>query len=220
MEYRDQLNYIEITLEKQKVELDDNYDRDVINYYAKDNYLSVNILFIRGGKLLDKKSNIFPMIGELDEEVNNYILNFYDKHPSKVKEIIVPEIVSTDLFSEIFDMHFFTPVKGTKKKILDLAHDNAKNYYNEQISLLKADNEKLNNALVELSNLLGIKDASHIEIFDNAHLFGDFNVSGMVVYIDGKKEPNLYRKFKITNDKNDDYGTYKGFTEEAGNKLR
>ena len=44
-------------------------------------------------------------------------------------------------------------------------------------------------------------------MFDNAHIFGAFNVSGMVVFIDGKKAPNLYRKFKITNDKNDDYGT-------------
>ena len=29
----------------------------------------------------------------------------------------------------------------------------------------------------------------------------------MVVFIDGKKNTNMYRKFKITNDKNDDYGT-------------
>jgi excinuclease UvrABC nuclease subunit len=40
-------------------------------------------------------------------------------------------------------------------------------------------------------------------MFDNAHIFGAFNVSGMVVFIDGKKAPHLYRKFKITNDKND-----------------
>ena len=44
-------------------------------------------------------------------------------------------------------------------------------------------------------------------MFDNAHIFGSFNVSGMVTFIDGKKAPHLYRKFKITNDKNDDYGT-------------
>ena len=207
MEYRESMNYIKITLEKQKVELDDNYNRDIIGYYAYDNYLSINILFIRGGKLLDKKSNIFPMIGEVEEEVNNYISNFYDKHPTKVKEVITPSIVNNDLFKETFNLNFITPVKGTKKKILDLAFDNAKNYYNEQINLIKKDEKILEDSLNELSKLLAIPKCNHIEMFDNAHLFGSFNVSGMVVFIDGKKAPHLYRKFKITNDKNDDYGT-------------
>ena len=207
MEYRESLNYIKITLEKQKVELDDNYNRDVIGYYEEDNYLSINILFIRGGKLLDKKSNIFPMIGDVSEEVNNYISNFYDKHPTKVKEVITPDIVNNEVFKETFNLNFMTPIKGTKKKILDLAYDNAKNYYNEQINLIKKDEKILDDSLKELASLLGIPKVSRIEMFDNAHLFGSFNVSGMVVFIDGKKAPQYYRKFKITNDKNDDYGT-------------
>ena len=207
LEYRELLNYINITLEKQKVMLDDNYDRDIIGYYACDNYLAINILFIRGGKLLDKKSNIFPMIDEMEEEISNYISNFYDKHGTYVKEVIVPEIVDTGIFSEMFGMNFFTPMKGTKKQILELAMDNAKNYYNEQITLLRDNDSKIDNALVELANLLGIDNANHIELFDNSNIFGSFNVSGMVVFINGKKDTKMYRKFKITNDKNDDYGT-------------
>ena len=205
MEYREIINYIKVTLEKQKVELDDNYDRDVFNFYEKDSYLAVNILFIRGGKLLDKKSNIFPMIDDTMEEVNNYLSNFYDKHLSKVKEVIVPDIINIDLMKETFDLNFICPIKGTKKKILELAYDNAKNYYNEQITLLKKDDKILEESLSELANLLKIDKCNHIEIFDNAHIFGSFNVSGMVVYLDGKKAPHLYRKFKITNDTNDDY---------------
>ena len=209
MEYREYINYIKITLEKQKVELDDNYNRDVFNYYEKDNYLAVNILFIRGGKLLDKKSNIFPMIDNIEEEVNNYLSNFYDKHLSKVKEVIVPRIINSDLMKETFNLNFVNPQKGTKKKILDLAYDNAKNYYNEQITLIKKDDKILEDSLSELASLLEINKCNHIEIFDNAHIFGSFNVSGMVVYIDGKKVPQMYRKFKISNDTNDDYGTMK-----------
>lgn len=207
MEYRDILNDINITLEKQKVELDDNYNRDVIGFYEEDNYLSINILFIRGGKLLDKKSNIFPMIDDVSEEVNNYISNFYDKHQTKVKEVLTPDIIDNELFKETFNLNFITPIKGTKKKILDLAYQNAKNYYNEQISLIKKDEKILDDSLKELANLLNLEKCSHIEMFDNAHLFGSFNVSGMVVFIDGKKAPQMYRKYKITNDKNDDYGT-------------
>ena len=207
LEYRELLNYIKVTLEKQKVELDDSYDRDVIGYYEEDNYLSVNILFIRGGKLLDKKSNIFPMIDGVCEEVNNYISSFYDKHNTKVKEVIVPDIVNFEVLRETFGLNYFVPVKGTKKKILELAMENAKNYYYEQISIIKRDEDKISDSLLELANLLGIESANHIEMFDNSNIFGSFNVSGMVVFIDGKKMTNLYRKFKITNDKNDDYGT-------------
>ncbi len=207
LEYKELLDYINITLEKQKVELDDHYDRDIIGYYELDNYLSVNILFIRGGKLLDKKSNIFPMIDTLEEEVNSYISNFYDKHLTKVKEVIVPDIIDSTLLEEGFNLNVVKPIKGLKKKILNLAMENAKNYYNEQISLIKKDEDSLNKSLKELSDMLGIEKSSHIEMFDNSNIFGSFNVSGMVVFIDGKKAPHLYRKFKITNDKNDDYGT-------------
>jgi excinuclease ABC subunit C len=147
------------------------------------------------------------MIGELEEEVNNYVSNFYDKHQTKVKEVMVPDIIDKELMANTFNLNFITPQKGTKKKILDLAFDNAKNYYNEQISLIKKDERVLNDSLDELSKLLNIESCNHIEMFDNAHIFGAFNVSGMVTFIDGKKAPHLYRKFKITNDKNDDYGT-------------
>ena len=207
IEYKELLDYIRITLEKQKVELDDHYDRDVVGYYEEDNYLVVNILFIRGGKLIDKKSNIFPMIDSLEEEVNGYVSNFYDKHMTKVKEVMVPDIIQEEILREGFGLNVVKPIKGMKKKILDLAMENAKNYYNEQISMIRKDEVEINNSLEELANMLGIDKCSHIEMFDNSNIFGSFNVSGMVVFIDGKKAPHLYRKFKITNDKNDDYGT-------------
>ena len=58
-----------------------------------------------------------------------------------------------------------------------------------------------------MADILNIENLSRIEIFDNSNLFGNFNVSGMVVFVDGKPVKNEYRKFKITNDVNDDYGT-------------
>jgi len=46
-------------------------------------------------------------------------------------------------------------------------------------------------------------------IFDNSNLFGEFTVSGMVVFIDGKPAKNEYRKYKVSVDVNDDYNTMK-----------
>ena len=62
-------------------------------------------------------------------------------------------------------------------------------------------------AISGLKQTLNLDKLERIEIFDNAHLFGTYNVSGMVVFIDGKPAKNEYRKYKISIDKNDDYGT-------------
>lgn len=56
-------------------------------------------------------------------------------------------------------------------------------------------------------NILKLDKLDRIELFDNSNLFGDYNVSGMVVYIDGSEAKSEYRKYKITIDKNDDYKT-------------
>lgn len=209
IEYKELLDYIKVTLEKQKVELDDNLNRDVIGYYTRNNYLSVEILFIRGGKLLDHKSSLFPMIDTLEEELTTYISKFYDKHQIKPHEVLVPEIIDKDMLSAAFDLKFITPLKGQKRKMLDLTTENAKNYLNEQLTFLMRDEEKTLGAIQELEALLNIEKINRIEIFDNSNLFGNFNVSGMVVFIDGLPAKNEYRKFKITKDVNDDYGTMK-----------
>lgn len=209
LEYKELLNYINITTEKQKVDLDDRVNIDVVGYYSKDNYISIQILFIRGGKLLDRNRNIFPMVGDEEEELSNYLLNFYSKNVSNPKEILVPDNIDTFTFSELFNIKFITPIKGEKKRILSLAEDNARIYYEEQMTYIKRDEDKINNSLNELKEKLNIPSADRIELFDNSNLFGSFNVSGMVVFKMGKPSKNDYRKYKITNDVNDDYGTMK-----------
>lgn len=206
-EYKDLLDYINITTEKQKVDLDSKTNTDIVGYYAKDNYISIQILFVRGGKLLDRNRVIFPMITTEEEELSNYLLDFYSKNVSMPKEILVPSNVDIYSFSEIFNIKFINPIRGEKKKILDLAYDNARIYYEEQMTYIKKDEDKIDTALNELKEKLNIDKVDRIELFDNSNLFGSFNVSGMVVFIMGKPSKNDYRKFKITNDKNDDYGT-------------
>jgi len=207
LEYKELLDYINITTEKQKVDLDDSVNIDVVGYYAKDNYISIQILFIRGGKLLDRNRNIFPMVGNVEEELTNYLSNFYSKNVSSPKEVLVPDIIDTDTFSSVFNFKFSTPIKGDRKRIHNLAYDNARIYYEEQMTYIKKDEDKIEGALEELKDKLHLGSVSRIELFDNSNLFGNFNVSGMVVFKEGKPSKNDYRKFKITNDVNDDYGT-------------
>ena len=208
-EYKELLDYISITLEKQKVELDDNYNRDIINYYTDNNYMSISHLFIRGGKLLDRKNIIFPLIDSPEESLSSYITTFYQKHTIYPKEVLVPSNQDTNLLEQALDVKFIIPQKGRKKNILELAYENAKNYFDEQITIIKKDDDKALAGMEELSQLLHLPKLSKIELFDNSNLFGTFNVSGMVVFIDGKPSKNDYRKYKITSDMTDDYNTMK-----------
>lgn len=209
LEYKKLLDNISIVLEKQKVELKDNLNRDVIGHYALNGYISITILFIRGGKLLDKTNQIFPIAISEEDSLNNYISMFYDHHKIKPNEVIVEDIVDNLLLRKLYGINFITPLKGLKKNILLLACDNAKNAYQEKMELIKRNDDQRLNAICELKEKLNVNSVSRIEIFDNSNLFGTYNVSGMVVFKDGLPLKNEYRKFKITNDVNDDYGTMK-----------
>ena len=206
-ELKELLDYIEIVLTKQQVEMGDMVDRDVFGFYTDKGYLSIQVFFVRGSKLIGKHSKIFPLIDDVENSLTSYITKFYDKDIIKPKEILIPNGLDTELIGKYLNIKVLSPIKGNKKKIVDMACDNAKILLNEKFELIKRDEEKTTLANDELKDILKLPKLDRIEIFDNSNLFGNFNVSGMVVYIDGKEAKNEYRKFKITVDKNDDYGT-------------
>lgn len=206
-ELKELLDYITITLTKQKVEIDDTIDRDLIGYYSEKGYLSVQVFFIRGGKIVERHSKIFPLVDEISEELLRYIAHFYDKNVLLPKEILVPDIVDTEILSNTLGVRVKSVYRGSKKKIIDMACSNAEIALHEQFLLIQRDEKRTVDANDELREILGLSKLDRIEIFDNSNLFGTFNVSGMVVFKNGKPSKNDYRKFKITIDQNDDYGT-------------
>ncbi len=208
-ELKEMLDYINVTMARQKVEINDITDRDIFGYYTNKGYISITVLFIRGGKILERHSKIMPMIEEIEEEFNRYIAKFYEKDIIMPKEILGPSIIDSTLLEDYLKIPVKIPLKGTKKNLVDMASDNAKVSLNEKFELIKKDEEKTTHANDELKDLLNLDILDRIELFDNSNLFGTYNVSGMVVFVDGKPSKNDYRKFKISIDKNDDYGTMK-----------
>ncbi len=207
LECKNLLDYIDITLTKQKVEINENIDIDVFGYYENDGYVCCQVFFIRGSKIVGRHYKIWPIIDDALEEVTKYISYFYDKDILLPKEVLVPESIDTNLISEYLGIRVLSPIKGVKKKIVDMAIDNAKVLLNEKFDLIKRDEERTVLANEELKSLLKLDKLDRIEIFDNSHLFGSFNVSGMVVFENGVPAKNEYRKFKISEDINDDYKT-------------
>lgn len=208
-ELKELYDYINITLARQKVEVDDNIDRDIFGYFEDKGMLSIQVLFIRGGKIVGRHSKITPIIDEVNDELNRYIVSFYEKGVLKPKEILVPSVVDSNIIESVLEVKVKTPQKGLKLKLVDMANENAKISLENEFEMIKRDEKKTSGANDKLAQLLNINPLDRIEIFDNSNLFGSFNVSGMVVFIDGRPNKNEYRKFKITVDKNDDYGTMK-----------
>ena len=206
LELKNLLDDINVILVKQKIEVHDNVDRDIFGYYSDGNYLSVFVFFVRGSKIAGHHHQIIPLIDDEGEELTRYIAKFYDKALIP-KEILVPNIADGELLSDYFKVKVKIPEKGVKKKLVDMASDNAKKQLEDEYELVIKNEEKTVKANEELKEVLGLDKLDRIELFDNAHLFGTYNVSGMVVFIDGSPAKNEYRKFKISVDKNDDYGT-------------
>ncbi|MEG1526217.1 MAG: excinuclease ABC subunit UvrC [Erysipelotrichaceae bacterium] len=188
---------IEHVTMKQQIDFKDRIDRDVFNYYYDKGYISIQGFFIRGGKLLQRTLSIEPMYGESKEAFITFILQYYEHNPLP-QEILLPLSEDIKLISELLDTKIVQPVRGDKFKLVEMVKNNAKNVHDQKFDLLERKSSEKEEAMNELSALLQ-KNIHRIEIFDNSHLAGTFNVSGMVVYEDGEPLKQDYRLFKLQN---------------------
>ncbi len=203
-----ELEYISVILDKQKVELHDYINRDVIAAFLDDGLVSVQILFLRSGKIIGGHNDKFYLISDIADELNTYILNFYSKHEIP-KEILVENIMNSEILSELLNTKVYNPIKGKKKNLLDMAKTNAKISLEQELKIIERDEARTVDANAKLKEILGLDVLDRIDAFDNSNLFGSYAVSGMVVFINGKPAKNEYRKYKVSVDKNDDYNTMK-----------
>ena len=203
LELKTMLEDIDTVLSKQKIDLNNNYNFDLINYYSDNNYLSIEIFFIRNGLLFGRHNEIISTLGDFSNEIIEYLIKFYDKSLLP-HELLVPSDIDKELLSNYFNIKVNIPERGKLKSLLDLAKENAKEQMSLKEETLKKDDDERLKALSELKNLLGLNTIRRMESFDNSHLFGTFYVGGMVVFDDFLPNKDLYRKYKISVDVKDD----------------
>ena len=209
LELKTMLEDIDITLRRQKIDLNNNYNFDLVNYYVDKNYLSIQVFFIRNGLLVGRNKDIISSDLDICEQVVEYIIKFYEKHTVLPHELLVPEEIDGSLLEKYLKVKVTSPKKGKLKKLLDLARDNAKEVLEAEEAMLKKNDDLRLEAIDELKELLGTDKVSRMEAFDNSHLFGTFYVGGMVVYEDFLPLKDEYRKYKISSDVKDDLGAMK-----------
>lgn len=197
-DYRDQIDYIETTIERQVIMSQDYDNMDVFGYTMDKGWLSIQVFMLRQGSILKREAAIFPAYGETEDEVTTFIARFYKEQPHiKPRAILVPSDVDSELLTEVLEIRVSTPLRGKKRSMLELCEKNSKLALDEKFRLIAMSEQKTVGAVAELAELLRIPGANYIEAFDHSNISGSHAVSGMVVYRDGKPERKNYRKFKI-----------------------
>ena len=195
-EIRDQIRYVEMTVERQKII--SNTPRDLFGFYMDKGWISIQVFFIRQARLMKREKRLFPCIDTPEAELASFILQFYNqKNRILPKEILVPETIDKEILADILQTPVRTPKRGTKKELLNLASKNAQLILEEKFRLLELDDRKTTGAMKEITDALGLPVGHRIEAFDHSHTQGSDLVSAMVCFVDGQPEKNDYRKYKL-----------------------
>ncbi|HLQ74588.1 MAG TPA: excinuclease ABC subunit UvrC [Alloiococcus sp.] len=197
-EFRDQISYIETTVEKQAIISNSFVERDFFHYYMDKGWISIQVFFVRQATLIKREAAMFPCYDPPEEELMSFILQYYqDKNNMVPKEVYVPPGLDVQLLSDALDTKVHIPQRGEKKKLLDMAYDNSKQALIERFRLIEIKQRKTTGAVKELSEAMGLPYLERIEAFDHSNIQGTNPVSAMVSFKDGKEDKNNYRKFNI-----------------------
>lgn len=189
------IHAIEHVTAKQQIDFKDRKDRDVFGYYVDKGYISIQGFFLRGGKLLERTLSIEPLYENEADAFVSFILQYYANNPLP-QEILIPKEYDIMHLEEILDTKILQPLRGDKLKLVDMVLANAKNAHEQKFELVERKESRRYEGMEQLCNLLQ-KEIHRIELFDNSHISGTHNVSGMVVYRDGEPSKKDYRTFRL-----------------------
>lgn len=206
--YKNLIGLIEEYKQSQAIEFSRDIDIDIYGVYASDSWLSVSVITVEAGKV----QNVSSALTSIDEDINQSLVSYLYNHylSSKAPLFFITEgdeemhkVIEDQLLMKYHNSHL-----TEYKQLLEMATYNARSYYKTNVN--KITNKVLgkeNDGFVTLQNIA--KDSLDIvEIYDISHTGGDAQVGAKVVYEHGKKNPKLYRKYKIREAQaSDDYGS-------------
>lgn len=212
---RERLKTLQKLIEIQITEAVREYDEDifVLNYVQDDIFLCV--ISVRKGKIINKTFNVIKNIISDTDILDRLITSYYDKI-TPPKTIILnieykdkKEIIEKWFLNEKkYKVKLLFPSKKSRTyDLLKLGNLNLiseqENYYNKKENMFKNLND--------LKDILKLSKIPYkIECYDISNISGSDNVGSQVVFVNGVKEPTLYKKYKIkTVEGQDDYSSMK-----------
>ncbi len=184
-------------------------DVDVFGYDEQDEKVYISMLHVHSGSVVSGQTIEYRrrMEEEKEELLAIGMMELRERLGSKTQDVIVPFI------PEVFDdkLHVYIATSGDKKKLLDLAMQNVKQY---KLDRLKQE-DKLNpeqrgvRILTELQQMMQLPTLPRwIDCFDNSNIQGESAVAGCVVYRMGRPSKSDYKRFEIKSvDGSDDYAS-------------
>ena len=204
---RDQLRSIERTVERQMVSTTRKEDVDILGIARDGDQACVQVFFVRGTQMIGRDT--FVLEGVRDETdsavLTNFLLQYYEGAQYVPKLVAIPaEAEERDIIEDLLSekrgslVEVRVPERGEKKRLVELAGDNAR----EALAVMRvkwmADATKTDQALEQLMEELSLPEVPHrIECYDNSNIQGTSPVSSMVVFVDGKPATSQYRRFKV-----------------------
>lgn len=184
-------------------------DIDVFGFDEQNDRVYISMLHVHNGSIVQGQTIEYrrKMEEEKEELLAMGMMELRERLESNTKEVIVPFI------PEIFDdsLHVHIAISGERKKLLDLAMQNVRQY---KLDRLKQE-DKLNpeqrgvRILTELQQMMGLPTLPRwIDCFDNSNIQGTNAVAGCVVYRMAKPSKSDYKRFEIkTVEGADDYAS-------------
>jgi len=209
-EYADAFAFEKAHVVKEKIELLDRFQSkssivspslhniDVYSYVEDPTAAYINFMKIISGCII--QAHTVEMRKKLDESPEELLLlaitELRERFDSNAPEIIVP----FKLDVEFTNVSYTVPLRGEKKKLLELSERNARYYQLEKHKQLeRVDPERHTNRIMEqMQKDLRLKEhPRRIDCFDNSNIQGTFPVAAMVVFTNGKPDKKEYRHFNI-----------------------
>lgn len=184
-------------------------DTDVFNIVSDERSAYVTYFKMMNGTIVQSQTiELRKKLEESNEELLLFaMVEFRNRFHSKSKEVLLPFEPEVALP----DTEYVIPKIGDKKKLLDLCLRNALEYKQEkdkQTALV--DPEKHADRIMQTmkKDLRMSEEPRRIEGFDNSNIQGNYAVSAMPVFIDGKPAKKEYRHFNVkTVEGPDDFAT-------------
>ena len=214
LKYKEKLAVLEKVVRKQVSALPKDFNLDVFAYETNGVKTAVNMLVVRGGKLVGGENSVFDGI---DDSLTSYLYQFYKNNPPVCDEIITDGADDNKALEDALStlvgrkIHVLSPKQGVRKQLLDLAHTNAHDALEKHGTQEERKTIRTKGAVKQLADLLYLKTLpNRIECYDISHVSGVDKVSSMVVFEGGEPKKSHYRKFKIkTVEGNNDFASMK-----------
>jgi excinuclease ABC subunit C len=214
---RDRLTAVRRAIERQQMVAERSEDLDVIGLAEDELEASVQVFFVRRGRVVGRKGFVVDKVEALTPGglIDRILENLYGEDPPQgvPKQVLVPTMSEdVETYEEWLAMQrgsrvqIRVPQRGDKRALLETVTRNAQEEFNRHRLRRASDHNTRSRALTELQRYLELPEAPlRIECYDMAHIQGTDYVGSMVVLEDGLPNKREYRKFKVHVPGNDDY---------------